>query len=107
MKRITLPNILRSLRELEPQVEIDPAVADRARRAVERMLAVAAEPAGLTHIASTRSAGQRRRRRLRRRRPCLRARPGTDAGLLLTKTRSPASGSSVWPRAASPRRRRR
>jgi quinolinate synthase len=40
MKRITLSNIHRALETLEPRVEIDPAVADRARRAVERMLAV-------------------------------------------------------------------
>ncbi len=38
MKQITLPKILESLQTLEPRVEIDPAVADRARRAVERML---------------------------------------------------------------------
>jgi len=40
MKRITLANILGSLETLEPAVEIDPAVAERARAAVERMLAV-------------------------------------------------------------------
>lgn len=40
MKRITLANILESLRTLAPAVEIDPAVAPPARRAVERMLAV-------------------------------------------------------------------
>jgi len=40
MKRITLPKIRRSLETLEREVTIDPAVADRARRAVERMLAV-------------------------------------------------------------------
>jgi quinolinate synthase len=40
MKRITLDNILRSLQTLEPRVEVDPRVADRARQAVERMLAV-------------------------------------------------------------------
>ena len=40
MKRITLANIYQSLRTLEPRVEIDPAVADKARSAVERMLAV-------------------------------------------------------------------
>ena len=40
MKRITLANIYESLRTLEPRVEIDPAVADKARSAVERMLAV-------------------------------------------------------------------
>lgn len=41
MKRITLPKVLASLRTLSPRVEVDPAVAQRARRAVERMLEVA------------------------------------------------------------------
>lgn len=40
MKRITLPRILRSLETLTYAVEIDPEVAVRARRAVERMLEV-------------------------------------------------------------------
>jgi quinolinate synthase len=40
MKRITLPKILRSLVTLEHRVEVAPEVASRARRAVERMLAV-------------------------------------------------------------------
>ena len=40
MKRITLPEILRSLQTMEHRVEVEPAVAERARRAVERMLAV-------------------------------------------------------------------
>jgi quinolinate synthase len=40
MKRITLPKILRSLERLEDRVEVDPATAARARRAVERMLQV-------------------------------------------------------------------
>ncbi|HYD29703.1 MAG TPA: quinolinate synthase NadA [Azospirillaceae bacterium] len=40
MKRITLTNILESLRTLEPRVEIPADVAERARRSVERMLAV-------------------------------------------------------------------
>jgi len=40
MKRITLANIHRALETLEPRVEIDPAVAVRARRSVERMLAL-------------------------------------------------------------------
>ena len=40
MKRITLPKILRSLQNMEHRVEVEPAVAERARRAVERMLAV-------------------------------------------------------------------
>ena len=38
MKRITLKNIYEALETLEPRVEIDPSVAKRARRAVERML---------------------------------------------------------------------
>src|SRR5437763_2421822 len=40
MKRITLPKILRSLRTMEHQIEIDPALATRARQAVERMIAI-------------------------------------------------------------------
>ena len=40
MKRITLPKILRALQNMEHRVEIEPDVAERARRAVERMLAV-------------------------------------------------------------------
>jgi len=38
MKTITLPKILHSLRSLEHEVKIDPEVAVRARRSVERML---------------------------------------------------------------------
>ena len=38
MKRITLANIYESLEKLEPRVEIDPLVAEKARRVVERML---------------------------------------------------------------------
>ena len=40
MKRITLGNIYESLQTLEPRIEIDPRVADKARAAVERMLAI-------------------------------------------------------------------
>jgi quinolinate synthase len=40
MKRITLPKIRRALETLTHAVEIDPAIAAPARRAVERMLAV-------------------------------------------------------------------
>jgi quinolinate synthase len=40
MKRITLANIYQALEMLEPRVEIDPAIAARARRSVERMLAL-------------------------------------------------------------------
>jgi quinolinate synthase len=38
MKRITLPKILDSLIHLKDEVAIDPAVAERARRSVERMV---------------------------------------------------------------------
>ena len=40
MKRITLPGILASLERMQHEVTVAPAVADRARRAVERMLEV-------------------------------------------------------------------
>jgi len=40
MKRITLPGIVNALENLQHQVDVDPAVAGRARTAVERMLAV-------------------------------------------------------------------
>jgi quinolinate synthase len=40
MKRITLGNIRTALERMQHEVEIDPAVAVRARQAVERMLAV-------------------------------------------------------------------
>src|SRR2546425_5035330 len=40
MKRITLPKILRSLQTMENKVEIDPSIAEKARRAVERMVAI-------------------------------------------------------------------
>jgi quinolinate synthase len=38
MKRITLPKILDSLLYLTEEVFVDPAIADRARMAVERMI---------------------------------------------------------------------
>jgi quinolinate synthase len=40
MKRITLPKIRRALETMSPVVTVDPAIAARARAAVERMLAV-------------------------------------------------------------------
>ena len=40
MKRITLPKILNALLNTEEEVTVDPAIAARARRAVERMIAV-------------------------------------------------------------------
>ncbi len=44
MKRITLPKILRSLETLEPKIELDPEIAARARRSLDRMLAVGRGP---------------------------------------------------------------
>ena len=44
MRRITLPKILRSLETMSPQVDVDPAIAERARLAVERMTAVRRDP---------------------------------------------------------------
>jgi quinolinate synthase len=38
MKRITLPKILDSLLTMTEEVVIDPAIAERARRSVERMV---------------------------------------------------------------------
>lgn len=40
MQRITLPKILASLREMKHEITIDPAIAGRARLAVERMIAL-------------------------------------------------------------------
>jgi quinolinate synthase len=40
MKRITLSKILRSLQNMSPQIEVDPDIAARARRSLERMLAI-------------------------------------------------------------------
>jgi len=40
MKRITLPKIRRALETMQPEVVVDPAVAERARAAVDRMLAI-------------------------------------------------------------------
>ncbi len=50
MKRITLAKIRQSLETLSPAVEIDPAIAARARRAVERMLDVGRS--NLTEVAA-------------------------------------------------------
>src|SRR3982750_3278814 len=38
MKRITLPNILDSLLQMKEEVAVDPVIAEKARRAVERMI---------------------------------------------------------------------
>jgi quinolinate synthase len=40
MKRITLPKILRSLQTLTPAIEVAPELAARAKRSMERMLAI-------------------------------------------------------------------
>jgi quinolinate synthase len=40
MKRITLPGILHSLQTMTHEVIVDPAIAERAKKAVDRMLAV-------------------------------------------------------------------
>lgn len=38
MKRVSLPKILKCLQDESPEIEVDPAIAVRARKAVERML---------------------------------------------------------------------
>ena len=38
MKRITLPKILKSLKDLEPEVHVDPEIAKRARKSIDKML---------------------------------------------------------------------
>jgi quinolinate synthase len=40
MKRITLPKIRHTLETMTHEVTVDPAIAERARRTVERMLAL-------------------------------------------------------------------
>ena len=40
MKMITLPKLRDALRDLEPQVKVDPALAERARLPIERMVAI-------------------------------------------------------------------
>ncbi len=40
MKRITLPKILRALQRMEFKIEIDPSIAEKARRAVQRMIEI-------------------------------------------------------------------
>jgi quinolinate synthase len=40
MKMITLPKLRDALRELKPQVKVDPAIAERARVPIERMVAI-------------------------------------------------------------------
>ena len=45
MKRITLDKVLVSLERLSPRVTVDPAIAARARLAIDRMLGVGAAPA--------------------------------------------------------------
>jgi len=40
MKMITLPKVRDSLRELKFEVKVDPAIAERARVPIERMVAI-------------------------------------------------------------------
>jgi quinolinate synthase len=40
MKRITLPKIRRALETMTYEVTVDPVIAERARRSVERMMAL-------------------------------------------------------------------
>jgi quinolinate synthase len=40
MKQITLPKLRDTLRDLRPEVEVEPQIAAQARRAIERMLAI-------------------------------------------------------------------
>ena len=42
MKMITLPKLRDGLRDMRYQVSVDPVIADRARRPIERMLAIGA-----------------------------------------------------------------
>jgi quinolinate synthase len=42
MKKITPEKIANSLERMSPRVTVEPAIADQARQAIERMLAVAA-----------------------------------------------------------------
>ena len=48
MQKITLPKIYRALRDLRPIVEVDPQVAARARKSLQRMLAVGRREVALT-----------------------------------------------------------
>ena len=79
MKRITLPNIRRALRDGRHEVTVDPAVAERARLAVERMLAVAPRVRRWSDHASSIDARPRRSGRGRRRRAGLAAAPAPRA----------------------------
>jgi quinolinate synthase len=40
MKMITLPKLHDALRDLKPQVRVDPQLAERARLPIERMVAI-------------------------------------------------------------------
>jgi quinolinate synthase len=42
MKKITLPKILKALQDEAPEVTVDPAIAAKARVAVDRMLEMSA-----------------------------------------------------------------
>jgi quinolinate synthase len=40
MKQITQPKLCDTLRDPQPEVEVEPQIAAQARRAIERMLAI-------------------------------------------------------------------
>ena len=40
MKMITLEKLAQSMRTLQPQIEVAPEIAEKARRPIERMLAL-------------------------------------------------------------------
>ena len=40
MKQITLSKLRMTLRDVQPEVEVEPQIAARARHAIERMLAI-------------------------------------------------------------------
>jgi quinolinate synthase len=45
MKRITLAKVARALERMEPRVSVEPGIAARARRAIDRMMAAGAPDA--------------------------------------------------------------
>jgi quinolinate synthase len=52
MKRITLQNILHSLQTMTHSVEVDPAIAARAKIAIERMLEASARTQAARRVAA-------------------------------------------------------
>jgi quinolinate synthase len=100
MKRITLPKILRALQAMEHRGQVDPAVAERARRAVERMLAVGAG-APMPRRGSTPSARPTSSSSARVGRALGRARPRGGRVMTVSPRARSATGNSPGRRAAS------